>query len=151
MVPTIALTLTFVLLFGLGRLGVPTLEDWVICLRWSLFAMFVVTATAHFNSLRTDLVRMVPPFVPRPELAVTLTGVLELVGAIGLVVPATARAASLGLALLLLALFPANIHAALAGLELGGRPATPLVTRTIMQLGFLVAVLLAGFAPETRR
>ena len=151
MVPTIVLTLTFASLFVLGRLGVPALDDWVVCLRWSLFAMFVVTATAHFNSLRADLVRMVPPFVPRPELVVTLTGLLELVGATGLVVPATARAASLGLALLLVALFPANVHAALTGLELGGRLATPLITRTIMQLGFLVAVLLAGFAPVTSR
>lgn len=146
MIPTLVLTLTFVVLLALGRLSVPALSDWVICLRWSLAAMFLVTASAHFNSLRADLVRMVPSFVPWPELAVTLTGVLEVLGALGLVIPATARAASIGLTLLLVAMFPANVHAALADLELGGRPATPLVLRTLMQLLFLVAVIIAGYA-----
>src|SRR5690606_14031551 len=55
MIPTLVLTLTFVVLLALGRLSVPALSDWVICLRWSLAAMFLVTASAHFNSLRADL------------------------------------------------------------------------------------------------
>jgi uncharacterized membrane protein len=148
MVPTLVLTITFAVLFAAGRLGVPALADWVVCLRWSVASMFLVTASAHFNALRPDLVRMVPAWVPWPESVVTMTGVLEVLGAIGLVVPATARAASVGLTALLVAMFPANVHAALAGIDLGARPATPLALRTMMQLLFVSAVLLAGFGPR---
>lgn len=75
---------------------------------------------------------MVPAWIPRPELAVTLTGVLELLGAVGLLVPATSPFAG-GLALLLVALFPANVHAARAALSIGGRPVTLLPARSAMQ------------------
>jgi uncharacterized membrane protein len=88
---------------------------------------------------------MVPSVFPSPELLVTLTGIAEVVGAVGLLVPRVAPWAAGGLALLLLAMFPANVHAARAGLELGGAPVTPLVPRTVLQLVFLAAVLAAGF------
>ncbi|MGV7479255.1 DoxX family protein, partial [Mycobacterium kansasii] len=42
----------------------------------------------------------------------TVTGVLELVGAVGLLYPATRMAAAVCLFLLMLAMFPANIYAA---------------------------------------
>lgn len=148
MVPTLVLVISFVALRTLGRLGVPRLESWIDCLRLSLALMFLVTASAHFGSLRQDLVNMVPPFVPRPELAVTVTGLLEIAGAFGLVVPATARLAASALALLLVLMFPANVYAVLAEIELGGRPATPLLLRAAMQVFFLVAVLAAGFGRD---
>jgi len=74
-------------------------------------------------SLRSDLVQVVPPSLPNPELLVTLTGVTEVAGPLGLLVPRVAPFAAGGLALLLVALFPANVHAAQAGLTMGGRPA----------------------------
>ena len=37
--------------------------------------MLCFTAAAHFNSMRSDLVAMVPPWMPSPGLAVTITGV----------------------------------------------------------------------------
>jgi uncharacterized membrane protein len=49
---------------------------------------------AHFNSMRTDLVAMVPPSIPNPELMVTFTGFCEVLGAIGLLVPRTRRMAA---------------------------------------------------------
>jgi uncharacterized membrane protein len=84
--------------------------------------------------MRQDLIRMVPPRLPNPSVLVTVTGVAELVGAIGLLVPLVSRSAAIALALLLIALFPANVHAARAGVILGGRRATPLVLRLPMQL-----------------
>ena len=90
---------------------------------------------------------MVPPRFPRPELLVTITGVLELLGAAGLLVPALAPYAAAGLALLLLALFPANVHAARAGLSIAGGPVTPVVPRTALQILFVaaaIAVFVAG-------
>jgi uncharacterized membrane protein YphA (DoxX/SURF4 family) len=52
---------------------------------------------------------------PRSDLIITATGILEILGAIGLMVPRTWRAAALCLVLLLVALFPANVYAALNG------------------------------------
>jgi uncharacterized membrane protein len=134
-----------VLLFRAAGILVPFFRSWVTALRWGLAVMFLLTASAHFGASRPDLVRMVPSVFPSPELLVTLTGIAEVVGAVGLLVPRVAPWAAGGLALLLLAMFPANVHAARAGLELGGAPVTPLVPRTVLQLVFLAAVLAAGF------
>ncbi|MEP6918532.1 MAG: hypothetical protein ABJC89_23020, partial [Acidobacteriota bacterium] len=82
----------------------------------SLASLLVLTGGAHFGSLRPDLIRMVPPAFPRPDLLVTVTGVLERVGAAGLIVPRTRNLARVALALLFVALLPANIPAARAGL-----------------------------------
>jgi uncharacterized membrane protein len=103
--------------------------------------MFLLTASAHWGKRRPDLVRMVPPVFRRPDLLVSLTGVLELLGAVGLLLPRLAPLAAGGLSLLLLALFPANVHAARAGVTIAGRPATALGPRALMQLVFLGATL----------
>ena len=150
MVPFFALCISFVVFFLAGRLGVTALLSWRSALRWALAVMFLLTASAHFNSMRADLVRMVPPAFPAPELLVTVTGVLEILGAIGLVVPRLARPAAVSLSLLLVAMFPANVHAAAQGVQLGGAAATALLPRTILQLIFVGALLLAGFGSAGR-
>ena len=107
--------------------------------------MFLLTASAHWGRQRADLIAMVPRAFRRPDLMVSATGVLEILGAVGLLIPATAPVAAACLTMLLIALFPANIRAAREGLTIGGRPATALPLRTLLQLAFLVAVLVAGF------
>lgn len=131
-----------------GRFGVRCFQSWVVCLRCALAAMFLMTAWAHWGGMRPDLVRMVPPSFSDPELIVTLTGIAEIAGAVGLLIPRVAPWAATGLAILLVAMFPANIHAANAELTIGGAPATPLVPRLLMQIVLFVAVLVAGFAPR---
>ncbi|SCL61387.1 DoxX family membrane protein [Micromonospora chersina] len=128
-----------------GLLGVDALDGWHSALRIGLALMFVLTGSAHFLSRRADLIAMVPPRLPRPDLLVTLTGVLELAGALGLLLPATARAAAAGLALLMLAMFPANVSAARRGLTLAGRPVTPVGVRTALQVVFVAAALAVVF------
>ena len=107
--------------------------------------MFLLTASAHWGSRRPDLIRMVPPTLPRPDLLVTVTGWLEILGAAGLLVQATAGVAAACLAALLVAMFPANVRAARQRLTIGGTAATPLVLRTILQVLFIAALLAAGF------
>ena len=130
---------------GIGALGIAPLERWSPCLRGGLFVMFLLTASAHWGKRRPDLIRMVPQIFPRPDLMVTITGVLELLGAVGLLIPATARVAAVCLALLLIALFPANVSAARQKLTIGGTPATALALRAPLQVVFITALLLAGF------
>lgn len=148
MTPFIVLLGSFLLFRVLLSRAAPAFRNHVTSLRWALAVMFLLTASAHFGGRRADLVRMVPPFFPDPELLVTLTGLAEILGAVGLLVPRLAPWAAGGLALLLLAIFPANVHAAREGLRIGGAPATPLVLRTALQVVFLGAVLWAGFSPR---
>jgi len=72
---------------------------------------------------------------------VTTTGVLEILGGVGLLIPLTAHAAAICLAILLVALFPANVRAAREGLTILGRPAMRLPLRRAMQLLFVAALL----------
>jgi len=89
---------------------------------------------------------MVPAAFSQPDLIVTITGFLEILGAAGLLLPATARAAALCLALLLMAMFPANVSAARRNLTIGGKAATGLPLRTLLQVVFIAALGAAGFA-----
>jgi uncharacterized membrane protein len=102
--------------------------------------MFLLAASPHWGRGRTDLIRMVPPAFPFPATIITITGVLEILGAVGLLIPRTTRAAAVCLAILLMAMFPANIRAARERLTILGRPATGLVLRTVMQLMFIGAL-----------
>jgi uncharacterized membrane protein len=114
---------------------------WTTALRGGLAAMFAMTGVTHFVALREDLIAMVPPALPAPELLVTVTGVLELAGAVGLLWRPTARWSAAGLAGLLVAMFPANVYAALSGTGIGGEPPTPLGIRTVLQALFLAAAV----------
>jgi uncharacterized membrane protein len=65
--------------------------------------MLGLTGIAHFApAMRADLVAIVPPRLPAPGLLVTSTGVLELLGAVGLLLPVTRTAAAACLLLLLM-------------------------------------------------
>jgi uncharacterized membrane protein len=145
MLPLIVLVISTLLLRVIGAAGVGPFSNWTWCLRGGLALMFLFTASAHWGKRRGDLIAMVPGVFPRPDLLVSATGVFEILGAVGLLVPAIAPAAAVCLAMLLIALFPANIRAARKGLTIGGRPATALPLRTLLQLVFIVAVLVAGF------
>jgi uncharacterized membrane protein len=114
---------------------------WSGALRYAMSAMFIFTAISHFHPrTRPDLIRMVPPFFPRPGLLVTITGILELLGGLGLLVPPYVQLAAVALSALLIAMFPANIHAAVKNLTIGGRPATPLAIRLPVQLFWIGAL-----------
>src|SRR5690349_21674095 len=114
---------------------------WWTALRVALCAMFLLTASAHWGRRRPDLIRMVPAGFPRPDLLVTFTGICEVLGAIGLLIPAVAPYAAIGLTLMLLAIFPANVRAAREKLTIAGAPTPPIVTRTLIQIVFLAATI----------
>lgn len=145
MIPFIVLVIATLLFKAIGAAGVALFTNWTWCLRGGLALMFLFTASAHWGKQRGDLVAMVPNAFPRPDLIVSATGVLEILGAVGLLIPPIAPVAAVCLAMLLISLFPANIRAAREGLTIGGRPATALPLRTLLQLMFIAAVLVAGF------
>ena len=110
-----------------------------VALRYGLAAMFLLTGVAHFVGMRAALIAMVPPWLPAPDLLVTLTGVLELLAVVGFLLPRTAPWAAAGSTGLLLAMFPANVQLALSGAELPWHD--QLVPRTLMQVLFLAATV----------
>ena len=144
MIPLIVLVVATFVAFGAGRLGAPGVRDWPGAMRVGLAVMFFFTAAAHFNSMRPDMIAMVPPFVPNPGLMVTFTGICEILGAIGLLIPRTRRIAAVALILLLLSVLPANIYAAQAGVTLRGAPPTPMIPRIALQALFIAALWWSG-------
>ena len=113
MAPLLTLLLGSLAARVVGWLGVDYVDSWPWAIAIGLAAMFALTGVAHFvQPLRGDMIAIVPPRLPAPALLVTITGVLELLGAVGLLLPATRVAAAVCLFLLMVAMFPANVYAA---------------------------------------
>lgn len=138
MIVLIVLIAAWLILRAIGAVGVAALASWHHSACYALAIMFVFTATAHFNKMRHDLARMIPSFFPKPLLIVYITGVLELLGAVGLLLPRFRSLAGICLILLLIAMFIANVNAVQKGVTLRGKPATPLWLRLPMQIFFIV-------------
>jgi uncharacterized membrane protein len=140
MLVLLVLVASILIFRGLGFAGASALASWPTAVRDGFAVMLLFTASAHFTPIKEDLIRMTPRWVPRPRAMVFFTGLCELAGAIGLLIPATRRAAGIALILFFIAVLPANIHAARAGVTLRGRPATPLWLRIPMQVLFIFFV-----------
>jgi uncharacterized membrane protein len=141
MIPLLVLIVFSLIFYAMGLAGVSAFADPFACLRYALAIMFLVTASAHWGKRRSDLVRMVPPALPRPNLLITATGILEILGAIGLIFHQTSRLSAICLAILLVALFPANAYAAKQKLTLGGRAVPSLKVRLALQLFFIFCLV----------
>jgi uncharacterized membrane protein len=70
---------------------------------------FVVAGMLHF-AMPPFYLAIMPRWLPSPLLLVYVSGVLEILGGLGLLVSATRAAAGIGLILLLAAVLPANIE-----------------------------------------
>ena len=71
------------------------------------FGVLHVLAPAKFLPI-------MPPRIPYPRQVVVATGLAEILGGIGLLIPSTRKAAAIGLALYAVGVYPANVHHALA-------------------------------------
>jgi uncharacterized membrane protein len=134
------LIVTMLLARLLGGSGIEGLDSWPAATRVGLSSMFLFTALAHFNSMRNDLARMLPPIVRQPLAVIYFTGVCEILGAIGLLLPFTRFYAATALILFLIAVLPANIQAARTGVTLRNKQATPLIARIPMQVLFIALI-----------
>ena len=82
---------------------------------------FVMTGVMHFTTTERFL-GMMPPWLPWHLELVYLSGVFEIVGALGLLFRSTRRIAAYGLVALLVAVSPANLHVAMSGGHVEGLP-----------------------------
>ena len=87
-----------------------------VLLRWLLALMMVGVGVLHF-ARPEPFVMIVPGYLPWPLALVYLSGVFEILGGLGLLVPQTRRAAGWGLIALYIAVFPANVWMATEGIQ----------------------------------
>ena len=80
--------------------------------------IFVVSGVSHFV-IPGEFERIVPKWVPDPHAAVWWSGVAEIAGAVGLLVPRTRVVAAWCLIALLVAVFPANVQMLMSAREAG--------------------------------
>lgn len=117
---------------------------WRTGLRWLLVLIYLVAGVAHLLRPAFFLAIM-PPWVPMPALVIAVTGVCEILGAIGLMLPRWRWWAGVMLAAYAVAVFPANLHHAFgdvaAGAALGWGYHAP---RLLFQPVFVWWALFAG-------
>ncbi len=87
-------------------------------LRWILTVVMVGAGANHFINPAPYL-GMMPDALPAHEALVYISGIFEMLGGLGLILPATRKLAAWGLVALLIAVFPANINMAVNHLPLG--------------------------------
>lgn len=92
-------------------------------IRLIVAAAMVGIGALHFIS-PDPFVRIVPAALPAPLLLVYISGVFEILGGLGLLIPRVRLYAAWGLIALYVAVFPANINMAINHLQLD--PANPL-------------------------
>jgi len=117
-------------------------------MRVVLAAIMVGIGALHL-ALPAPFVSIVPAALPVPYLLVLVSGFFEMLGGVGLLVPRARRAASYGLVLLYLAVFPANINMVLHP-ELGrGIPEWSLWARLPLQFVLIAWALWVGREDST--
>jgi uncharacterized membrane protein len=120
---------------------------WV--LRGITAIIFIGMGINHFRPRAArGMARIIPPRmrsegVLKPINLVYFTGICEILGGVGILLPWTRLAAALALTVFLIAVFPAN-HYASQHPEKFGRAAIPFWPRLIAQLALIALVLLAG-------
>ncbi len=108
--------------------------------RYLLAAAFILAGVNHFRSPEVYLA-MMPPWLPAHELLNRISGAAEIAGGIGVLIPSTRRAAAIGLILLLIAVFPANLQIALHGWPGMDIPRWALFARLPFQLLFIAWIV----------
>ncbi len=116
----------------------PTTRDRIkLLLRILLAIFFVAAGILHFTKTSFYMQAM-PPYLPRPRELVWISGVFEILGGIGVLVPATRRFSGYGLIALLIAVFPANIQMAADSAQNPGAVASPLLLWLRLPLQFVL-------------
>ncbi len=112
-----------------------------------VFLWFFLGGIAHFVATEAEM-RIVPAWIAWPRAAVLATGVLELMGAIGILWRPTRRSAGWGLALLTLAVTPANVVMLQNAADFPAVPYWLLVARLPLQVVLLALIVWCTAPPQ---
>lgn len=114
-----------------------------------VFLWFMGGGVMHFISPEFFLAIM-PPSLPYHEAAVAISGVFEIIGAVGLLFQRTRRMAGIGLFFLTLAVSPANIYMSLNPELFPDVSDLALTLRLVIQV-LLLACIWWSTAADTKR
>lgn len=119
----------------------------ILCLLLALF--FFAAGITHFTH-DDNFAAIVPPLLPFKYLIVWITGVMEIIFAAGLLWPKFRQKTGIWLSLYLLAVLPANIYMALAGISFDGTQLshTALWIRVAMQFPLIALILWVSRPPK---
>ena len=87
-----------------------------------LLAVLMLIAGASHFIVPVPYIKIVPGFLPYPAAIVYISGFFEILGGIGLLIPAVSRAAAWGFVLLFIAVYPANLNMAINDIHLQNIP-----------------------------
>ena len=87
-----------------------------------LLAILMLIAGASHFVVPVPYIKIVPGFLPYPEAIVYISGFFEVLGGIGLLIPAVSQAAAWGFVLLFIAVYPANLNMAINDIHLQNIP-----------------------------
>lgn len=93
-------------------------------LRVVLAVCIVVAGVLHF-AVPEPFIKIVPDALPEPRAIVYISGIFEILGGIGLLIPPISRRVAWGIIALFIAVFPANINMAVNNIHLDGVPDSP--------------------------
>ena len=130
------------LFFGFARGGFRSLGMAQRILKVLVALPLVGSGVTHLAT-PAAMAQIIPPLFPARVLLVVLSGIAEFVGAGGLFLRQTKRLASLGIALLMIMVFPANIY--VAGQTVDGLYMPTVPVRLLMQMIYIVLVLISGW------
>jgi uncharacterized membrane protein len=114
--------------------------------RVGLSLFFIFTAIGHFIKTE-EMAAMLPSFVPNRVEIIFVTGIFELLGAIGVWIPRLMRITGLCLILMLIGFLPANIYSAINRVDFCGHESGPVYLLVRIPFQFLV-ILWAYYATE---
>ena len=119
MTPLFILLISFGLIFVINKFLLGGKLSLSFVGRISLALMLLATGIAHFTD--TDvMVELIPEFMPFKREIVYLTGVLELLSTVGLLINKTAKLTSILLIIFFVSILPANIIGSIKQVNLGG-------------------------------
>jgi uncharacterized membrane protein len=144
----VVLIAAVVLFFALGLGRYIQFGGAQVALQVLVSLPLLISAIALHFMRTNEATAMLPPIFPAgifpsPAFLVIATGVLEVLGAVGIFVPKVRRSAALWIAIMMVLIFPVNVWVAgqtYAGLQM---PSVPV--RLTMQVIYIWLVLIAGY------
>src|SRR5690554_2922160 len=122
--------------------------------RIAMAVMLVFTAIGHF-AFTEGMAMMLPEIIPFKIAVVYCTGIVEIIAAIGLLIPQFRVITGWGLILFFILILPANIHASLNNIDYqngtsNGFGIDYLLFRIPLQILFIVWVYYSAIKPKIR-
>jgi uncharacterized membrane protein len=138
---------TIIVVLLLGGFGVARLfgADVAAAGRIGIAAVFAFTALGHFVK-RDEMATMLPPSMPARPAIIVISGGIEALLAVLILIPVFSKAAGIALCVFLVLVTPVNVYAAIKEVDFGGHAAGPKYLLLRLPLQFVLLCWTYWFA-----